>query len=155
MLDRDMEDILPVLKGLADNTRFNIILLLLQNDLCVGGLANRLGLSKAAVSQHLQILRKAGLVIGEKRGYWTHYSVRRETLEQVAQRLSLIAKSPGSGMHQCFLGMQVRQPDVESKSKRDICSACCREPLEPKNEDTGNGKRLISGNHSKSSGGDE
>jgi len=82
-----MVDILPTLKALADDTRFRIIDLLLTHDLCVGALAGRLNISKAAVSQHLQILRKAGLVRGEKRGYWTHYSVDKGAIHQIAEDL--------------------------------------------------------------------
>ena len=66
------------LKALADEKRLKILRMLLNSDLCVGALANHLGVSKPAVSQHLQILRKAGLVKGEKRGYWTHYKVDRQ-----------------------------------------------------------------------------
>jgi ArsR family transcriptional regulator len=82
-----MFDIIPVLKALADESRFRIINLLLTHDLCVGALASHLHISKAAVSQHLQILRKAGLVRGEKRGYWTHYSVDKGAVHQIAEDL--------------------------------------------------------------------
>jgi ArsR family transcriptional regulator len=82
-----MNDFVPILKALADETRFRIINLLLSHDLCVGALANHLGISKAAVSQHLQTLRKAGLVRGEKRGYWTHYSVDKTAIHRIAEDL--------------------------------------------------------------------
>jgi ArsR family transcriptional regulator len=82
-----MFDILKILKALADESRFRIINLLLTHDLCVGALASHLEISKAAVSQHLQILRKAGLVRGEKRGYWTHYSVNKSVVHQIAEDL--------------------------------------------------------------------
>ncbi|MBN1833395.1 MAG: winged helix-turn-helix transcriptional regulator [Deltaproteobacteria bacterium] len=82
-----MMDMLPTLKALADETRFRIINLLLSHDLCVGALADQLNISKAAVSQHLQILRKAGLVRGEKRGYWTHYIVDKDAIHRIAQDL--------------------------------------------------------------------
>ena len=82
-----MLDILPTLKALADETRCRIINLLLTHDLCVGAIAGHLNMSKAAVSQHLQILRKAGLVRGEKRGYWTHYSVEKNAIRRIAQDL--------------------------------------------------------------------
>ncbi len=82
-----MNDFIPILKALADETRFRIINLLLTHDLCVGALADHLDISKAAVSQHLQILRKAGLVRGEKRGYWTHYSVDRSAIHQIGDGL--------------------------------------------------------------------
>ena len=67
-----MDDLLKVMKALSDETRLKIINLLLNFDFCVGALSRQLGISEAAVSQHLQILRKAGLVTGEKRGYYTH-----------------------------------------------------------------------------------
>jgi len=75
-----MIESLEFIKALADETRIKIIGLLLSHDYCVTALANQLGLSEAAVSQHLQILRKSGLVRGEKRGYWTHYSIQRDVI---------------------------------------------------------------------------
>ena len=82
-----MANLVPILKALADETRFRIIHLLLTHDLCVGALAGHLAMSKAAVSQHLKILRKAGLVRGEKRGYWTHYGVDKSAIHQIAEDL--------------------------------------------------------------------
>lgn len=83
-----VDGIIQSLRALADGTRFRIIDLLLTHDLCVGALATRLNISEAAVSQHLQILRKAGLVRGEKRGYWTHYSVDKIAFHQLAEALT-------------------------------------------------------------------
>ena len=34
------------------------------------------------MSQHLKILKDAGLLAGEKRGYWTHYAVQKGVLEE-------------------------------------------------------------------------
>jgi ArsR family transcriptional regulator len=76
------------LKALADENRLRILRMLLNSDLCVGALAKHLGISKPAVSQHLQILRKAGFVRGEKRGYWTHYMVDRQALVRIAAELN-------------------------------------------------------------------
>jgi DNA-binding transcriptional ArsR family regulator len=92
-----VDNLLILLKGLADATRLKILNLLLTNDLCVGALAHHLDISTAAVSQHLQTLRKAGLVRGEKRGYWTHYSVDRAVLHQMAEDLVRLAdQTPGA-----------------------------------------------------------
>ncbi len=82
-----MEELLGVLKALSDETRLNIVTLLLKNDFCVGALAKNLSVSKAAVSQHLQVLRKVGVVKGEKRGYFTHYHVNRDLLNEAAKQL--------------------------------------------------------------------
>lgn len=80
------------IKALSDKTRFNIVLLLLENDLCVGALANKLNISKAAVSQHLQLLRKAGIATGEKKGYFTHYYINKDVLKNVANQFNELSE---------------------------------------------------------------
>ena len=122
-----MEKFVPILKALADVTRYKILSLLLTHDLCVGALADRLAVSKAAVSQHLQILRKAGLVKGEKRGYWTHYAIERRRLKEVADELIRKAEMlPGSeGLcHRAFtaIGNNLERRDVI------MCNDCCQQP---------------------------
>lgn len=89
-----MDELLVRLKALAHETRFKIINLLIQKSFCVGALAQQLGLSEGAVSQHLKILREACLVKGEKRGYWTHYQVETAVLEQVADELKQLISQP-------------------------------------------------------------
>ncbi len=84
------------LKILGDENRFMIVSLLLKYDLCVEALANRLDISKSAVSQHLKILRDAGLVRGEKRGYFTHYLVDRKQLNRIADQLNEMAATEKS-----------------------------------------------------------
>ena len=82
-----MTEFVQIVKTLADETRFKLVKLLLTHDLCVGALAKHLGISEAAVSQHLKYLREAGLVKGEKRGYWTHYLVEKNRLNELAEML--------------------------------------------------------------------
>jgi len=79
--------IIQILKALSDETRFGLIKLLLTHDFCVGALARHLEISEGAVSQHLKYLREAGLVRGEKRGYWTHYTVEKNKLNELAEVL--------------------------------------------------------------------
>ncbi len=86
-----MDDFLTVFKALSDGTRLKIIDLLLNYDFCVGALSRNLGISEAAVSQHLQVLRKAGLVTGEKRGYYTHYDLNRALFMEAALAMQAIA----------------------------------------------------------------
>lgn len=69
-------------KALSVDTRVRIVQMLKEQSLCVGALAARLGVSSAAVSQHLRILRDAGLAEGEKRGYFVHYHLNPDTLDQ-------------------------------------------------------------------------
>jgi len=48
--------------------------------LCVNAMAARLDITPGAVSQHLRIMRDAGLVTDEKRGYYVHYRLNEKTL---------------------------------------------------------------------------
>jgi len=69
-----------MLKALGDPTRFQLLRLVSERGYCVKALANNTGMSESAVSQHLKMLREAGLVYGVKRGYYTHYCVDKDTL---------------------------------------------------------------------------
>ncbi len=77
-----MKHLLTGLKVLADEKRLEIIKLLAAGDYCVGCLAERLEITPSAVSQHLKILRQAGFVRGDKRGYWTHYQLEVPRLQE-------------------------------------------------------------------------
>lgn len=89
-----MTSLFDAMKSLGEATRFRIVETLLVHPACVTFLAKHLGISESAVSQHLKILREAGLVRGEKRGYWTHYSVDRDALKQVGHELESMASVP-------------------------------------------------------------
>jgi ArsR family transcriptional regulator len=55
-------DLLVALKALADETRLRIFVLLTRQELCVCEIEDILGLSQSLVSNHLAVLRQAGLV---------------------------------------------------------------------------------------------
>ncbi len=82
-----MPRLIEILRPLAEETRYNLIILLLNHDYCVSALARRLNISESAVSQHLKVLRTAGIVKGNKRGYFMHYHVDRELLKQMAKEI--------------------------------------------------------------------
>jgi DNA-binding transcriptional ArsR family regulator len=76
----DPKGLSRILKVLSVATRVRIVQLLKGRALCVGALAARLDVTQGAVSQHLRIMRDAGLVIDEKRGYYVHYRLNEKTL---------------------------------------------------------------------------
>jgi len=61
-----LPELYDIMKSLGDETRYKLVKLLLQHDLCVGALAKRLDISESAVSQHLKILRNVGIVKGDQ-----------------------------------------------------------------------------------------
>ncbi|MBN2579667.1 MAG: winged helix-turn-helix transcriptional regulator [Pirellulales bacterium] len=76
----DPKGLARILKVLSVDTRVRIVCLLKQRDLCVNALAARLDVTQAAVSQHLRVMRDAGLVVDEKRGLFVHYRLNEKTL---------------------------------------------------------------------------
>ena len=80
-----------ILKAIADETRMDILNLLLRHNYCVRALANELNLTEATVSQHLKVLREAGLLVGEKRGYFMHYNVEQSVLRELAKEIEALA----------------------------------------------------------------
>ncbi len=88
-----MDEVITILKALSDETRYKLMEMLLKHDYCVRTLAHHLDISESAVSQHLKVLRNAGLVQGMKRGYYTHYRADRDLLNEVADQLAELSKT--------------------------------------------------------------
>lgn len=69
--------------ALGDGTRRRILELLRRGPLAVGELAGELPVSRPAVSQHLRILREAGLVTERRNGTRRLYRVDTDGLAEV------------------------------------------------------------------------
>ena len=79
-LTEQIEGACQKLRILSVETRLRMLALLAERNLCVGALACQLGVTQGAVSQHLKILRDAGLVTAERDGYFVHYCVDRQAV---------------------------------------------------------------------------
>jgi ArsR family transcriptional regulator len=96
-----------VLKALASEPRLQIMRLLCEHPQCVNSLTARLEMTQPAVSQHLHLLRDAGLIKAEKRGVWTHYSPNEEIIERHSKEMAGIfggwveVGKPVDGTHGC------------------------------------------------------
>ena len=94
-----MKKAADLFKILSVDKRIEIIEHLKNGNMNVNALAVSLGITPSAVSQHLRVLRSAGLVTDERKGYWIHYSLNRESLEECRQRLDRV----------CTCGCQVEE----------------------------------------------
>ena len=78
------QDVAALTKALGHPARVRIMRLLLARDACYcGQLIDELGLAQATVSQHLKVLRDAGLIVGEIEGLRTCYWASRDRLVQL------------------------------------------------------------------------
>ncbi len=78
--------------ALADPTRLRLLRILGEQSppgcRCVCNLSQLMGITQPAVSQHLRVLKSAGLVKGEKRGFRTHYQIDPKGLKRCQKILS-------------------------------------------------------------------
>lgn len=100
-MKRDNLAVVAVCKALGDPTRLKILELLKskgrsccdlisrdEHGLCACDIEEAVGLSQAAVSHHMALLRRAGLVDAEKRGRWMYYSRNEAAIAGLAEMMS-------------------------------------------------------------------
>jgi ArsR family transcriptional regulator len=92
-----MKESAELFKLLSVDKRIEIIELLKKEPMSVNALADSLGITQSAVSQHLRVLKGAGLVQDERQGYWIYYSLNKDALEKCRQRLNRICTCGCSG----------------------------------------------------------
>jgi DNA-binding transcriptional ArsR family regulator len=101
------EELARTHKALSVPVRLEILGLLAKRSLCVNAITGFLRISQPAVSQHLAVLRQAGLVRGDKSGYMVHYSLDRARLQEFRQAVADFPDEPGA----------------QSREKTDQCRA--------------------------------
>jgi len=95
-------------------TRVRIIdLLKSKGPLGAKNISELIGITPAAVSQHLKILRQAGLVRSERKGYWIPYAIDEEAMENCRQILNDICTC-GCGGTGRFREKELNDSSLES-----------------------------------------
>jgi len=73
-----------IFKAIADAQRRKILQLLRKHErLSAGEIADQFAISKPAISEHLKILRQAGLIYAEKSGLFIYYRLNSSIFEEV------------------------------------------------------------------------
>ncbi|WP_068275173.1 ArsR/SmtB family transcription factor [Aldersonia kunmingensis] len=72
-----------LLRALAAPVRIEIVLQLLQSSRCVHELVGSLGVSQPLISQHLRVLKSAGVVRGERTGREVLYELVDDHLARI------------------------------------------------------------------------
>jgi len=81
-----------IFKALNDTTRREILLLLKENDLTAGAIADQFNISKPSISHHLDILKRADLVTSEKKGQFVCYSINTTIVDDILQWILTLKK---------------------------------------------------------------
>lgn len=89
--DEAVADLARVAKALGHPIRIRIVRLLLSRETCVcGQIVSELPVSQATVSQHLKVLKEAGLIRGEIDGPRVCYCADRDALAQHVELLGAL-----------------------------------------------------------------
>lgn len=71
--------------------------MLLGRAMCIHALARHFHVSEPTICVHVRVLREAGLVTGERKGYFVHYRANRKTMQALsACFVELCAVNPTS-----------------------------------------------------------
>jgi len=77
--------ILAKLRALSNETRFKIVNLVREREMTAGVIARRFKLTRPAVSQHITVLRDAGLLAERRVGAKRLYVVKAESFGELAE----------------------------------------------------------------------
>jgi len=74
-------------KALADDTRQQILQMLLDKEMCVNDIAEVFPMSQPTISHHLGILRRFDLVTSRKEGKQVFYAINHDNLVECCGKL--------------------------------------------------------------------
>ena len=80
-------DTVALFRALADETRLRALQMLSSGELCACELLEGFEISQPTLSYHMNTLCSVGLVNARRDGAWVHYSLNRETLQSIRERL--------------------------------------------------------------------
>ncbi|MQY10313.1 hypothetical protein SRB5_04200 [Streptomyces sp. RB5] len=82
-----------LIRVLADPLRMRIVQLLARETLCTTHLVEETGARQTNLSNHLRVLREAGVVDTEPCGRFTYYRLRPEVIETLAGSFAELAEA--------------------------------------------------------------
>jgi len=74
-----------VFKALSDQNRREIFALLKKKDMYAGQIGRHFNITGASLSHHLDILKRADLIVAERRGQFIYYSLNNSVFKKVVK----------------------------------------------------------------------
>lgn len=115
-----LEQFATVAKALASAPRLDLLELLAQGERGVEGLASAAGLSIANASQHLQVLRRVGLVVSRKKGPQVLYSLAEDDVLALLGALRRTAERHVAEVDRLVRGYFHEKDALEPVSRDDL-----------------------------------
>ncbi|MHC1684458.1 MAG: ArsR/SmtB family transcription factor [Clostridiaceae bacterium] len=117
-----MEQIVKAFKALSDETRLKILIIISKRNICAKGISRHLNISEAAVSQHIKTLKDAGIIIGEKTGYYVNYKLQESIFLDIKNFINEL--SDDSYLNYCELNLN--PSDICKKACEGKKTKCCQ-----------------------------
>ncbi|MGE5561522.1 MAG: ArsR/SmtB family transcription factor [Chloroflexota bacterium] len=114
---RDWPALAKAYRALGQPVRLKIIAALAAGELCVCELEQMLALTQPAISQHLKVLKEAGLVAERREGQWSLQSLVPDQLCGLLADLQALAR--GAGM-----------PDDDPDFRARLAAVRARPPIQ-------------------------
>ncbi len=87
------QEMLDFIKSIASESRLNILLLFLDGqERTVNQITEAVGLGQPSTSEHLAVMKRAGVLMSEKRGKEVYYRPDRLHIAQYLETLSTMLK---------------------------------------------------------------
>jgi len=87
-----MTEFTHLFKALADPTRRSIVELLKSKDLTPSEILEKLSVSQPTLSHHLDILKRANLIEGERNGQFVRYSLNMSVFQMAVEYIMQFTK---------------------------------------------------------------
>lgn len=116
------EQFAAVAKALGNPQRLELIEHLAQGPRSVDALAAKLGLPIANVSQHLQAMRRAGLVISERDGKFVNYHLADDSVLAAFAAIRVVAERHSAEVERVVRGWFDRHDAMEPVSREELAS---------------------------------
>lgn len=93
--ENDLQKAAEVLRAINHKIRLEILYMLqIQRKLSVTAIYEKLDIEQSVVSQHLAVLRKAGIVGAQRQGKMKHYFIEHKRLQEITLHAkALLVKS--------------------------------------------------------------
>lgn len=88
------EELIKIGKSLSDPNRIEILKLLSDGEICACNLLKHFDIKQPTLSHHMKQLNDSNLVKTNKKGTWSHYSINKETFNNLEKFFKEMADSP-------------------------------------------------------------
>jgi ArsR family transcriptional regulator len=82
-----------ICKAFANSTRLHILQLLGSRDWAAGELQEELGISKANLSQHVTVMKTAGVIVRRRRGKQVYFALAMPEVRQACQLIRSVLRN--------------------------------------------------------------